>query len=347
MIKFSNTQNSFTVNNIFVDKFLCDANGSFVKVYLYTLRHALKSDISISKIASDLNLLESDVVRAFKYWNKAGVIKFKHYSDDDYSVEFLNLSDLPHEDKDGRDSAAADNTEKFETKSSARTSTLPTAVMYTKSDINNYMKNNDGIRHMFLISSQLLNRALSDTDRKIIFSFYDYLKLPVEVIFTLLEYCVSIGKTNMRYIEKVAYTWADSEINTLAKASNFVKEQTEVSKLSKKYKDMFKITGRDLTETEETMLKSWIYELKASDEMIKSAYETTVANTGKIAFKYMDAVLRNTFEPKKSNVSYSAARKERPQSKNAFQNYDENDITDFDLKIMKDRLNKSVGEYEG
>ncbi len=347
MIKFSNTQNSFTVNNIFVDKFLCDSNGSFVKVYLYILRHALKNDISISRIACDLNLLESDVVRAFKYWNKAGVIKFKHYSDDDYSVEFLNLSDLLHEEKDGHDNAAADNPEKIETKSSTKANTLPTAVMYTKSDINNYMKNNDGIRHMFLISSQLLNRALSDTDRKIIFSFYDYLKLPVEVIFTLLEYCVSIGKTNMRYIEKVAYTWADSEINTLAKASNFVKEQTEVSKLSKKYKDMFKITGRDLTETEETMLKSWIYELKASDDMIKSAYETTVANTGKIAFKYMDAVLRNTFEPKKSNVSYSAASKERPQPKNAFQNYDENDITDFDLKIMKDRLNKRVGGYEG
>lgn len=339
MIKFSNVQNSFTVNNFFVDKFLCDANGSFVKVYLYILRHSSQNDLSLTKIASDLNLLESDVVRAFKYWHKNGVLKFKHFNNDDYDIEFINL-----------DSAYDNNTSDSVTdeKAGVRVGASPTAVMYTKGDINNYMKNNDGIRHMFLISSQLLNRELSDTDRKIIFSFYDYLKMPVEVIFTLLEYCVSIGKTNMRYIEKVAYTWADSEINTLSKASSFVKEQTEAFKITKKYKDMFKITGRDFTETEEAMLKVWLYELKVTDEIIKNAYEITVANTGKVAFKYMDAVIRNgAANSKPTGSTPSQARSERSKSKNAFQNYDENDVTDFDIKIMKDRLNRSIDVYEG
>lgn len=340
MIKFNNIQNSFTVNNIFVDKFLCDANGSFVKVYLYILRHSSQKDLSLTKIASDLNLLESDVIRAFKYWHKNGVLKFKHFGEDDYDVEF---TDLGSSEEINISDAVTDD------KTNVKIGTAPTAVMYTKSDINNYMKNNDGIRHMFLISSQLLNRVLSDTDRKIIFSFYDYLKMPVEVIFTLLEYCVSIGKTNMRYIEKVAYTWADMEINTLSKASSFVKEQTETFKIIKKYKNMFKITGRDFTENEEAMLKAWLYELKVSDEIIKNAYEITVANTGKVAFKYMDAVIRNGADNSKpfAPLTASAVKHERPKAKNAFQNYDENDITDFDIKIMKDRLNKSLDVYEG
>lgn len=340
MIKFSNNQNNFSVSNFFVDKYLCDANGSFVKVYLYSLRHVSTNGITLAKTAADLNLLESDVIRAFKYWHKQNVIKFKQSADDDYLVEFLDFEGL---------SSTLQETETVKNepenaKNAPKSSAQPTAVMYTKSDINNYMKNNDAIRHMFLISSQLLNRELSDTDRKIIFSFYDYLKMPVEVIFTLLEYCVSIGKTNMRYIEKVAYSWDSAEINTLSKASNFVKEQTETAKTSKKYKEMFKITGRDFTDTEEAMLKTWIYDLKLSDDIIKAAYETTVANTGKVVFKYMDAVLRNTSNTKKSDVTYETQKKERPQKKNAFQNYDGDDITDFDIKIMKDRINKTIGE---
>lgn len=329
MIQFVNSSDFFAVSNTFVDKYLCEANGSFVKVYLYSLRHSSNSNISVSDIANALNLLESDVIRSFKYWNKMGIIKFKQLPNNSYTVEFNN--NLSDSDEEAGEVTAS------EIPSPQKSSSLPTAVMYTKSDINNYMKNNDGIRHMFLISSQLLNRVLSDTDRKILFSFYDYLKLPVEVIFTLLEYCVSINKTNMRYIEKVAYTWSDSGINTLAKASTFVKEQTEYNKTLKKYKEIFKITGRDFTDTEEKMLKTWIYELKLTEEEIKSAYETTVTNTGKIAFKYMDAILRN---PKSGTVSsYQKQDNSVSQRKNSFQNYDD-EITDFDIELIQRRMSK-------
>jgi len=293
MIQFVNSSDFFAVSNAFVDRYLCEANGSFVKVYLYSLRHSNTLDISVSNIANALNLLESDVIRAFKYWHKEGVIQFKQLSNDSYTVKFNSNFEITE--------AKSTDSETFELSTTHKT-TLPTAVMYTKSDINNYMKNNDGIRHMFMISSQLLNRVLSDTDRKILFSFYDYLKLPVEVIFTLLEYCVSINKTNMRYIEKVAFTWSDTGINTLAKASAYVKEQTEYNKTLKRYKELFKISGRDFSETEEKFLNSWIYDLKLSEDEIKNAFEITVTNTGKIAFKYMDAILKN---PKSNSAQQS------------------------------------------
>lgn len=329
MIQFVNSSDFFAVSNVFVDKYLCEANGSFVKVYLYSLRHSNTQNVSVANIANALNLLESDVIRAFKYWHKEGVIQFEQLPNNSYTVEF-------NSNFEKSETKAVDG-ENHETSTAPKTS-LPTAVMYTKSDINNYMKNNDGIRHMFMISSQLLNRVLSDTDRRILFSFYDYLKLPVEVIFTLLEYCVSINKTNMRYIEKVAFTWSDTGINTLAKASTYVKEQTEYNKTLKKYKEIFKISGRDFTETEEKFLYSWIYELKLSEKEIKDAFEITVTNTGKIAFKYMDAILKN---PKSnSNSAKQPSLTSTTQKKNSFQNYD-NEITEFDIEIIKRRMRES------
>jgi len=326
MIQFVNSSDFFAVSNVFVDKHLCEANGSFVKVYLYSLRHSNSSNVSVRDIANALNLLESDVVRAFKYWNKEGVIEFNQLPNDAYSVKFNNN----FENKE------AEN-EDYELPQPPKT-TSQTAVIYTKADINKFMKINDGIRHMFMISSQLLNRVLSDTDRSILFSFYDYLKLPVEVIFTLLEYCVSINKTNMRYIEKVAFTWADNGIDTLAKASNYVKEQTEYNQTLKRYKDLFKITGRDFTDTEEKFLSSWIYELKLSEDEIKNAFEITVTNTGKIAFKYMDAILRN--QKSSGGVVKQKPANQNQSKKNSFQNYD-NEITDFDIEIIRRRMRET------
>ena len=65
--------NETSVSNIFLDTFMCSANGEFVNVYLYLLRcmDAPDGDITMSDIADKLNLTEKDVIRALKYW--AGV----------------------------------------------------------------------------------------------------------------------------------------------------------------------------------------------------------------------------------------------------------------------------------
>ena len=58
--------------NEFIDTYMA-ANGEYVKVYLYVLRHQ-GEDITIELIADALNHTESDVRRALSYWKKAGVL---------------------------------------------------------------------------------------------------------------------------------------------------------------------------------------------------------------------------------------------------------------------------------
>lgn len=336
MIQLQQEFGCFLVNNSFVDKYMCEANGSFIKVYLYLLRHSSKPDLEISDIANALNLFESDVIRAFKYWQKMNVLEYEQVSDKDFVLKFVPQ-------KAGDDNLAVLSNEETEEKYVvSKMPSAPTSVNYTKSDINTYMRNNDGIRHMFLISEQLLCKTLTDTDRKILFSFYDYLSFPIEVIFTLLEYCISIGKTNMRYIEKVAYTWAEKGIDTLSKASVYVKEENELQSTYKRFKTMFKITGREFTNTEEDYIKDWVYNLKFSDKQIKNAYEITVQNTGKIAFKYMDAVLKNISSDKSKPESPSFETKSKAK-RNAFKDYD-NDISDFEVQLIQKRIKSTASD---
>ena len=68
--------NATMVSNDFIDHHLAQANGEFVKVYLFLLRHLEdpSSTLTVSKIADCLNHTEKDIMRAFRYWEAAGVL---------------------------------------------------------------------------------------------------------------------------------------------------------------------------------------------------------------------------------------------------------------------------------
>ena len=99
-----------------------------------------------------------------------------------------------------------------------------------------------------------------------------------------------------------------------------------------KYKQMFKVYGRDFTDSEIKMIKSWVNDLKASDETILKAYELTVMNTGKLAFKYMDTVVKNL-------VNSIPAQKKDSIKKNNFQDY-ASDGYDMEIEFMKRQMPK-------
>ena len=60
--------------NEFIDRYMAVANGEYVKVYLYLLRHDGR-EITVGEIADALNHTESDVKRAIAYWVRLGVLE--------------------------------------------------------------------------------------------------------------------------------------------------------------------------------------------------------------------------------------------------------------------------------
>jgi len=63
--------NGTIVDNEFIDRYMAAANGEYVKVYLYLLRHG-QEPLNVSNIADALNHTEADVKRALAYWEEAG-----------------------------------------------------------------------------------------------------------------------------------------------------------------------------------------------------------------------------------------------------------------------------------
>ena len=87
---------------------------------------------------------------------------------------------------------------------------------------------------------------------------HDYLGLPTDVILMLLQYTVSIGKSNMRYIEKTAIGWADEEINTHEKAEEKIRRLNERAQAWDVVEQTLGITHRSPTRNETELSTRWV-----------------------------------------------------------------------------------------
>lgn len=331
---------SFSLYNSFVDKYIKEANPSYIKVYLYMIRHiSAGNSFSLTRISSDTGLIKSDVLSAFRYWADLGVIS---YNDDPENIQIgiINLDAQHHQKKE--DSIILSSQDKDSYNKGNISQTEPQGFFQPNESVSASYKANvvvkaihddEKLAHLFSIIQQMLNKNLSSNDYKIIYSFIDYLKLPEQVVIILFEYCISINKTNMRYIEKIAYSWADTGITTVKKAEEYINKKNDQQKTESYYKTKFKVSGRDFTDSEIKFLSSWVYDLKASEEIILAAFEKTILNTGKLSFKYMDSIIRDEVK--------TPAEKNGAKSK--FNNYPAKyEISDKE----KSRLEKMMSEYE-
>lgn len=82
------------VSNRFIDEYMTDANDAQLKVYLYLVRMLnAHLETSISDIADRFNHTEKDVVRAFKYWEKKGLLSLD-YDEEKSSIVGVHLVNL-------------------------------------------------------------------------------------------------------------------------------------------------------------------------------------------------------------------------------------------------------------
>lgn len=287
------------VSNVFLTDYLPKANATYVKVYLFTYHLCINnpSQLSTEYIASSLALLESDVLQALNYWMEEELLILKNDEDKLY-LEFLN----PKPKTMSTDSIKEESKESLETPSTnpaqdvLRVEKRPD---YTPEEINVYSQAPE-IKQMFLIAQQYLGKTLSPMDLNILFSFYDWLRLPTDVIETLIEYCVSNNHRNMRYIEKVAINWVDQGIDTTEKA------QQQIAVFNKHYRVIMKAFGlskREPTPKEMEYMKKWTEEFGLHTDIIVEACNRTIMKTSQSSFSYADSIITSWYN---SNVRIMA-----------------------------------------
>jgi len=269
------------VSNDFIDKYMLTSNSTYSIVYIYLLRMCAEKDFlpQTSFVAEKLNILESDVLNAIKFWAEKKILQFELIGDD-ISLIFL---DIPKEEK------TQERVVEKEKHKNAKARPLKSKPAYTNEEIELYKSQPEAMR-IFNYAEKILGKLLKTNELTILFSFYDWLRLPVEVIEKLLDYCASIGKKHFNYIEAVAIDWADKGIDS----ADRVDEYTERFKNNYlKILKFFGITDRVPIDKEIAFMDRWTDDYKMSLEMIKEACSITIMNTSSASFSYADTILKN------------------------------------------------------
>lgn len=183
--------------------------------------------------------------------------------------------------------------------------TLPAEELpdYTSEDIVTRSEDDGGFKAVINEAQRIFGRKLSSSDMKTLFGIYDYLALPPEVIFQLLNYCVDVFKDkfgngrlpSMRSIEKEAYSWANKEILTIEQAEEYIKSAAERKSKTGEVKSALGIHGRELTSTEAKYISSWL-DMGFDEETLAIAYDRTVMNTGSLKWSYMNKIVMSWHE---------------------------------------------------
>lgn len=322
-----------TVSDIFIDQYMPKANGEFVKVYLYLLRATGSGAgiATISEIADHFSNTEADIIRALNYWASEGILQLQ--SGADGQIMGINLCSLSvsgmQAAQSNIQSAVADNAaqnnlqnsvvnnaaqnglqndvvnnvaqnistadirmqdsvvEKLKSQTTDKASS--SQKEYTLDEIKEFRKNPD-ISELFFIIETYLKHTLSSTDTNMVLYWLDELHFSTDLVEYLVEYCITKGHSSLRYMNKVALSWADAGIKTVDQAKDDAAAHSQI------YYSVMKalgITGRNLVDSEVSLINKWVGEYGFDIELVKAACSKTISAIQKPSFEYTDSILAN------------------------------------------------------
>lgn len=279
--------NATLVANDFIDHYMVQANGEFVKVYLFLLRHINDpySSLTISTIADCLNNTENDILRAFKYWEKKGLLRTE--CDSENKVCALELLEVT---KRNEAVSSIVSTPVSNLKSNSIPQTVKAPSLSHSTDLLRAQKE---LKSLLFIAEQYLAKTLTKTDIDAITYFYDSLNMSADLIEYLIESCVEHGHKSIHYIQKVALSWADRGITTKEQAK---KEAHIYNKNCYAVLNAFGIKNRGPAASEIKFIQKWTDEYGFTLDIIEEACSRTISATHQPSFEYADKILTKWFE---------------------------------------------------
>jgi len=171
---------------------------------------------------------------------------------------------------------------------------------YTGADIVSRAGDDSAFACIVAEAERILGRVLSSNDLKILLGIYDHLGLPADAMLLLLHHCVEEYQEKngpgrlptMRAIEKEGWFWAEQEIVTPEAAEEHIRRSKEARQEIGRIREVLQIRGRDLTPSEQRYIAAW-QAMGFGPAALAVAYDRTVSSTGKLAWSYMDKILRS------------------------------------------------------
>lgn len=145
-----------------------------------------------------------------------------------------------------------------------------------------------------------LGSLLSPADLKTLYTVYDYLALPPEVILLLTSWCVEETerkygqgrRPRMSMLKKEAFRWHDRGVDTLPAAEEFLRSQKGLARRERALLPQLGVRGRAPLDKEREYIAAWV-DMGFDDETIVLAYQKTLLKKQAMSWPYMNSILKN------------------------------------------------------
>lgn len=360
-----NTERKFSatvVPNLFIDRYMPSANGSYVKVYLYLLRclSGAAKPFTLSTAADALDETEKDIIRALSYWEKNNVVSLVKEEDSLTGITLLDLNVdpiLPQSCELPGGTVISIEKYRQEKRPDAATEDPYKRPYYTEEQLDHLRQ--EGDMSMTLNAIEVyLGRLLTPQDLGLVAFLSDKLRFSDDLILHLYEYCVGKNKKKWEYIEKVAISWHQEGIDTVAKAQEY----------SLIYDTCFNVVnkvfslGRMPIGPERDFIRKWS-SWKLRPELLEEACNRTIMNINKPDFKYTDRILESWHKAgvttlaevkaldtthalmnPRQNAADAPARPAAPMTKSAgsYNSYPQRQYSSQELSNLEEKLLKQM-----
>lgn len=274
------------------------ASGKALKVLLYMLKYkGIPDDPDVIGVSPD------DIEDALSYWEQMGII----IKDDPEAVTLdLPVHDTPSPtpvQAQARNTVAPtilaavpENTpvDKKSALNKASKALLP-------AEIAQRIEESEEVAFLFRSAESCLKRVLTFTDQRTILSLYDFLGMPADIITMLIAYCCSVGRGNMSYISNAALDWQKKNISTHEQAENEILIMQKKLSFEGQVQSRLMLPER-LSESQQRYINEWaLWDIDIG--MVELAYDITIDQKGKIAFPYMNTILKKWHD---NGIKYTA-----------------------------------------
>lgn len=344
------------VSNRFVDDYMAEANGEFVKVYLLLLRQmTLGGELSVAGMADRLNNTEADVLRALKYWEKTGLIRLEYDRAGTLAGILLldgekamkapgqeNRRGIDRQTTEHRAGTMDGQAETGAAEQEAAAKSVFDGNGPTKEQMQALTKDADFTQLVYM-AGRYTGKNLTARDCDVLGNLYGNLHMSAELLEYLLEYCVSNGHRSMRYIEAVALNWKERGILTVEQARA---ETVMGGKNTYAVLKAFGLGGRNPAAGERKTIDRWFREYGFPVEVVLEACDRTMRAIHQPSFEYADKILtewRKKGISRKEDIARLDEKQPKDQSQiqsreekrpNSFHNFTQRDY-DYDELVKK------------
>ena len=345
----------FAVPVCVVDQHMKLAGAAQLKVLLYLLRHA-GEPVTLDGLAFAVGQKTEDTLDALSYWVNCGVLSRVQTPDGAFVPASAASAETTHTPEHTEETEQTNHPED----KPAAVSKPPVAeiknalgmapprvrdkVRYPFDECMRFVAQDEQLRNMLLAVENVMGKQITHTEASCFVTLVKWYGLPCTIIPMLIQYCKSIGKTSIAYMESTGIGWAAEEIDTFEKAESKIAAQTARRKAWNAVRTALEIPERKATDAEMKYCDLWINGQHIDIELVRHAYDKCVNKNGKPSFAYMNGIIKRYYEQGITDVA-SALRLDEQNRAAMEQKRAARDAAGASRAPSDDRGNAAGGRY--